>query len=80
MGNLKIKLTGARELMCSDEIHDIVAEHGRAIMARLPADGYEMTERRGAKRWNVQIAAHTQEAIKDCLANDTLLKAVGSGD
>lgn len=26
MGNLKIKLTGARELMCSDEIHDIVAE------------------------------------------------------
>ena len=31
MSNLKIKLTGARELMCSDEIHDIVAEHGRAI-------------------------------------------------
>ena len=49
-------------------------------MERLPADGYEMTELRGAKRWNVQIAAHTREAIKDCLANDALLKAVGSGD
>lgn len=78
MAKLKIKLTGVRELLRSDEVHDMLMEQGQEIMARLPED-YEISEYCGAKRWNVGIRTTSKRAIRACLKHDELLKAVGGG-
>lgn len=76
MANVIIKLTGVRELLRSDDVHDMLLEHGRAAMARLPAGGYSMTDHQGPKRWNVEVRATSKDAIADNMENNTLLKAV----
>lgn len=79
MAKLKIKLTGVRELLRSDEVHDMLMEQGQEIMARLPSEDYEISDVCGKKRWNVGIRATSKRAIRACLKHDELLKAVGGG-
>lgn len=79
MAKLEIKLTGVRELLRSDEVHDMLMEQGQEIMACLPSEDYEISDYCGAKRWNVGIHATSERAIRACLKHDELLKAVGGG-
>ena len=44
MAKLEIKLTGVRELLRSDEVHDMLMEQGQEIMARLPSEDYEIPD------------------------------------
>lgn len=77
MAELEIKLTGVRELLCSDAIHDMLVDRGQEIMNRLPPADYEMSEYCGRTRWNVSIHAITKRSIRACLKQNELLKAVG---
>lgn len=79
MAKLEIKLTGVRELLRSDEVHDMLMEQGQEIMARLPSEDYEISDYCGEKRWNVGIRTTSKRAIRACLKHDELLKAVGGG-
>ena len=79
MAKLEIKLTGVRELLRSDEVHDMLMEQGQEIMARLPSEDYEISDYCGAKRWNVGIRTTSKRAIRACLKHDELWKAVGGG-
>lgn len=77
MAELKIKLTGVREMLCSDEMHDMLVERSQEILNRLPSEEYELSERCGLTRWNVSIHATSKRAVRACLKHDELLKAVG---
>lgn len=76
--NIHIELNsdGIVELLKSDEIMAVLKEQGEAMLSRL-GDGYAMNEyNKGKSRANVSVYAETQEAYKDNMNNNTLLKAV----
>lgn len=77
MGKVTIKLNreGVRDLLLSDEMMDICAEHAQAIQARCGA-GYETDTYKGKNRVNAMVWAETPEARRDNNKNNTLVKAV----
>lgn len=77
--NIHIELNsdGIVELMKSDEIMSILKSEGNAMVARL-GEGYAIDPYpNGKTRGNVRVYTETQEAYKDNMNNNTLLKAVG---
>lgn len=77
MANVRIELneSAVRDLMRSPEIQRELEAAAETVMSRLP-DGYSKDIYTGKTRSNVAIWPSTEEARKDNLKNDTLLKAV----
>lgn len=78
MGNVKIVLNRAevRELLRSEAIQAAVEEAADDVLSRL-GDGYGKDRYMGKNRCNAAIFPVTSEAVRDCLKNNTILKAVG---
>ena len=77
MAKVKIELNskGVRELLRSAEIAAVCKSHADKIAERAGA-GYEVTTFTGKNRVNASVHAATEEAHRDNLKNNTLLKAV----
>lgn len=68
---------GIRELLKSSEIQSVLNETAEAV-ARRAGEGYEAVPgTRGKTRANVRVQAATEEAKKDNLEHNTLLKSLG---
>lgn len=78
MANVVIKLNdqGIQELLKSEEVIEVLRTHARSVL-NSAGNGYSISEYKGKTRGNVSVYAETQEAYKDNLENNTLLKAVG---
>lgn len=76
--SVKIKLNreGVRELLQSQEIMDACYEVAQSVQSAA-GDGYEISGYVGQSRVNVSVVAVSDEAKKDNLENNTLLKAAG---
>jgi hypothetical protein len=72
----KLNRKGVRELLQSQEAMNVVTSYAYSIKDRA-GDGYEVTYMVGKTRVNASVAAMTEEARKDNLENNTLLRAVG---
>lgn len=79
MGKVRIVLNseGVRELLKSAEIAEECRKHAQDIAGRA-GTGYEVTTYTGKTRVNASVHAATEEAYRDNLKNNTLLKAVGA--
>lgn len=77
MGKMKVKLNreGVRQLLRSEEMMDVCQAHASAAVSSLGA-GYEMTSRVGKNRVNAEVAAVSDEAKRENIKNNTILKAV----
>ena len=72
---VELNSEGVRELLRSSEMMAICRSHAQAIANRA-GSGYEVTTYTGKNRVNASVHAATEEAYKDNLENNTLLKAV----
>lgn len=77
MSNIEVKLNsaGVRQLLRSEEMKNICAEHASNILQKV-GSGYEMDTYIGKTRVNAMVRATTPQAMRDNLHNNTLLKAV----
>ena len=77
MAKVRIELNraGVREMMRSAEMQGVLEEVASPVMTRLGA-GYGQDSRVGKNRCNVSIHADSEEAKRDNMENNTLLKAV----
>lgn len=77
MGNVRIEINdaGVQELLRSPEIQASLNEVASKILERL-GEGYGKDEYLGKRRCNVGIYPESDEAIRDCFENNTILKAV----
>ena len=77
MAKVQVELNseGVRELLRSPEMAAICQAQARAIAGRA-GNGYSVSTYTGTSRVNASVMAETQEAIRDNLKNNTLLKAV----
>lgn len=80
MSKVKFELNraGVRELMQSDEAVNVCKQYADAMQARA-GEGYEVSTYIGKTRANASVYAATEEARKDNLENNTLLKVRGGG-
>lgn len=78
MAKYRIELNseGVRELLRSPEMMAVCKSHADQIAARA-GTGYEVTTYTGKTRVNASVHVVTDEAYRDNLKNNTLLKAVG---
>lgn len=72
---VEINYKGIGDVLQSKGVRDALNEYAGTVMGRLP-DGYEMSERT-TDRAVTTVYAATYKARKDCLKNNTLLKAGG---
>lgn len=72
---IELNREGVRELLRSGEMAEICKSHADRIAARA-GSGYEVTTHTGRNRVNASVHAATDEAYRDNLKNNTLLKAV----
>lgn len=75
MSNIRVKLNkaGVRELLKSGEVMAMLESEAKARAARA-GDGYTVNTYVGKNRCNAEIVAETQEARRDNLKNNTLLR------
>lgn len=73
---IKLNSKGIQALLKSDAIAGACREQANAVAARA-GDGYEVQQRNYPERTGFAIIAATDEANRDNLKNNTLLKAVG---
>ena len=78
MAKYRIELNreGVKELLKSPEMEALCRSLAEPIAGRA-GGGYEVTTRTGKTRVNASVHAATEEAYRDNLKNNTLLKAVG---
>lgn len=77
MANYRIELVseGVQALLKSSEMAAVCQSHAQAIANRA-GDGYSVSVYTGKNRVNASVSAVTEEAYRDNLKNNTLLKAV----
>lgn len=77
MSKVKIVLNraGVRQLLLSDEVGGYIGELASGIASRA-GSGYAHDNYKGRNRCNSSVYPDTEEAWKDTLDNNTLLKAV----
>ena len=75
MVDFELNHEGVRELLRSEEMKSVLSDIGNTALSSL-GEGYELTEREGKNRANVQIAAETFEARHDNSKNNSILKAL----
>lgn len=73
---VKLNSAGIQELLKSPEIAAACKEQAEAVASRA-GDGYEVEERSYAERTGYVVSAETDEARRDNMKNNTLLKALG---
>lgn len=75
--NVEVKLNsaGVRQLLRSEEMKNICAEHASNILSRA-GDGYELDTYTGRNRVNAMVKAATPRVMRENMQNNTLLKAV----
>ena len=80
MSKVKFKLNkkGVGELLKSKEMQAILNQHANRTQAKA-GPGYEINSFVGFDRAHAVIFAETNEAKKDNLENNTLLKSLGGG-
>ena len=76
MANFELNYEGVGELLKSDEMMSVCREYAEEVMSRA-GDGYDISEYVGTSRVNVSVYAATEEALKECYEENTLLKALG---
>lgn len=76
MDNFELNYEGVGDLLKSDEMMSVCREIAEEIQARA-GDGYDISEYVGTSRVNVSVYAATDEAMKECYEDNTLLKALG---
>lgn len=70
--------SGVRSLLRGAEMMEIIdAKAGR--VAQRAGIGYVTSKYIGRNRVNVSVYAETDEAWRDCLENNSLIKALGGG-
>lgn len=69
---------GLFELMRSSAMQEVLEDHAQAV-ARRVGSGYKTDTYVGKTRANAQVAAETSQAYRDCLENNTLVKALSGG-
>lgn len=70
--------SGVRSLLRGAEMMEIIdAKAGR--VAQRAGIGYVTSKYTGRNRVNVSVYAETDEAWRDCLENNSLIKALGGG-
>jgi hypothetical protein len=76
-GKLKVVLneSGVRELLRSEEMKSICADHASKILERC-GSGYAMDTYTGANRVNAMIYAETYQAKASNRKHNTIIKAV----
>lgn len=72
----KLNYAGVGDLLKSDEMMAACRKYAEDIQASA-GDGYEISEYVGQNRVNVSVYAATEEAMKECYEDNTLLKALG---
>ena len=75
--HIELNPAGVRELLQSSEMMGVCRSLAQGIAGRA-GPGYEVTTYTGKTRVNASVHAATEEAYRDNLKNNTLLKAVGS--
>ena len=77
MGKVYVKINygGIKEVLKSDGVRGVLNEYAGQVISRA-GDGYDMEERT-TDRAVTTVYAATAKARKDCLNNNTLLKAGG---
>lgn len=77
MSNIKIELNsaGVRNLLRSGEITAVLSSEANSRASAL-GPGYSVNTYTGRNRANAEIVAETEEAIRDNLENNTLLRAI----
>lgn len=77
MAKVRVELNreGVRELLRSPEMAAVCKSHADRIAGRA-GSGYEVTTYTGKNRVNASVHVATDEAYRDNLKNNTLLKAV----
>ena len=77
--NVKLELNrdGVRALLKSNEMQAICEEHANAALAKL-GEGYEVSSMVGENRCNASVAAVSEEAKRENMEGNTILKAVSS--
>ena len=77
MAKFRIELNreGVRELLRSTEMAGICKQYAGQIAARA-GEGYEVTTYTGTNRVNASVCVATDEAYRDNMKNNTLIKAV----
>lgn len=73
---IKLNRAGVRELLRSKEMGAVIKEEATKVYQRA-GDGYGMRHKVGKNRQIYSIYTDTQEAAKDNMDHNTLLKAVG---
>lgn len=73
---VKLNSQGVRELLKSQAIADACREQADAVAGRA-GEGYSVEQRGYPERTGFVVSAETDEARRDNLKNNTLLKALG---
>ncbi len=72
---IELDSEGIQELLKSPEITAVCQEHAKNTVSRCGA-GYATDTYVGKTRVNVAVYPDTTDAIRDCLKNNTILKAL----
>ena len=67
--------SGVRALLRSQEMMNLCAGYAYSAQSRL-GEGYEVSYRVGKNRVNAEVAAVTQEAIRENMDTNSILKAL----
>lgn len=80
MATVKVELNsaGIRELLKSKETEQMVGDHAAKVAGRA-GSGYSHDTKQMSGRVIASAYADTEEARKDSMENNTLLKALGGG-
>lgn len=73
---IELNRAGVRELLMSEEMAGICRELAEGVAANA-GEGYGVDVHYGKNRVNASVGARTEEAEKDNLKNNTLIKALG---
>ena len=76
---LVLRSEGVREMLRSDEILGVCVQYANQMGTSL-GNGYEVSEYVGVNRANASVRAVSDEAKRDVLDNNSLLKAGGKDD
>lgn len=74
-GKFVLNTSGVRELLKSEELRTVVEEYASRI-AKTAGNGFTANAR-VSNRAVARVIAETDEAMRDCEDNNTLLKAAG---
>lgn len=74
--DFKLNSAGVRELLQSSQMQSVLSTHATDVRNRA-GEGYDTSIYVGKNRANASVYASTEEAYKDNLENNTLLKALG---